>query len=93
MQTCRQASFPLRVLKLALQRRVQGGETGDPADHERIIAKLETDYGTPDVLNERLHGIFVAGGWRLMLEHGQPMKALAATLRQGGTRALKVRGA
>ena len=61
LQTLRQASFPMRVLQLAVQRRVQGGETSDPADHERILAKLETDYGTVDVLNERLHGMFAGG--------------------------------
>jgi len=94
LQTLRQASFPMRLLKLALTRRVQDGETGDAADHERILAKLEADYGTAEILNERLHGIFAAGGWRLMLEHGQPMAPVASTLAKSGARtlALSLRG-
>lgn len=95
-QTFRQAAFPVALIERAFQVRVQDARASLEVDRTHIlnyiIGRRGEDLKLPpvgdhelyDETNRRLHGIFVAAGWRLLLESGADMQMCADRLQQSG---------
>ena len=91
-QTLRQASFPIELVQYAFKVKIQDSEASDKADHKRIlnyiVGRRETDLELPtleedskyDETNAKLHGLFAAAGWRLLLDGEQDMQEAASML-------------
>ena len=102
-QTLRQLSFPIELLVMGMSARIENAEASVEADRVRILnhiadrpvyAAVLPQCAAYDKINTTFHAIFVAEGWRLLLEAGRDMHAPCAILAASGMKrmALNLRG-